>query len=255
MYQATAAAFIPLPSMEITLAPKTKRSAFFWKIDRTFQFKRLPESRPAGARQNALASVRNRSYDSARSLEVAMKHHQRCVLAVAVLQAFCFLGHAQVDKIEIPAGTPEDQALTAITNEQDEQKRLVMYQDFVQKFAANPAAVAYGDWQISQAFQAAGDLQKAMGYGDKALAGSPHNLDIIVSQANIAQQMKNSAKVMQYAVLGGVVFNSIAKQPKPEGVTDQEFATHIDEEKKASQSYYEFLEAASYNSIAEQTSA
>ena len=29
MYQATAAAFMPLPSMEITLAPKTKRSAFF----------------------------------------------------------------------------------------------------------------------------------------------------------------------------------------------------------------------------------
>jgi tetratricopeptide (TPR) repeat protein len=184
-----------------------------------------------------------------------MKHHQRCVLAVAVLQAFCLLGHTQVDKIEIAAGTPEDQALTAITNEQDAQKRLAMYQDFVQKFAANPAAVAYGDWQISQAYQATGDLQKAMEYGEKAMAGSPHNLDIIVSQANIAQQMKDNAKAIQYAVKGGEVFNSIAKQPKPEGVTDQQFATHVDEEKKASQSSYEFLEAAAFNSIAEETNA
>ena len=61
-----------------------------------------------------------------------------------------------------------------------------MYQDFVQKFSANPAAVAYGNWQISQAYQATGDLQKALDYGDKALAGSPHNLDILVSLANVA---------------------------------------------------------------------
>jgi tetratricopeptide (TPR) repeat protein len=184
-----------------------------------------------------------------------MKHHQNCALAVAVLQAFCLYGHAQVDKIEIPAGTPEDQALTAITNEPDAQKRLAMYQDFVQKFSTNPAAVAYGDWQISQAYQGTGDLAKAMEFGEKALAGSPRNLDIIVSQANIAQQMKDSAKVMQYAAQGGEVFNSIAKQPKPEGASDAEFAARIDEEKKASQSSYEFLEAAAYNTIAGESNA
>jgi|HubBroStandDraft_6_1064221.scaffolds.fasta_scaffold193576_2 tetratricopeptide (TPR) repeat protein len=187
-------------------------------------------------------------------MEAAMKRVPG-VLALAFVQTFCVLGQAQVDKIEIPAGTPEDQALTAITNEQDAQKRLAMYQDFVQKFSANPAAVAYGDWQISQAYQAAGDLPKAMEFGEKALAGSPRNLDIIVSQANIAQQMKDSAKVMQYSAQGGVVCSSIAKQPKPEGVSDQEFASRIDEEKKANQSSCEFLEAAAYNSIAGETNA
>jgi len=184
-----------------------------------------------------------------------MKHVQWCILAVIVLQAFCLFGNAQVDKIVIPAGTPEDQALTAITNEQDAQKRLVMYQDFVQKFAANPAAVAYGDWQISQAYQASGELPKAMEFGEKALAGSPRNLDIIVSQANIAQQMKDNAKLMQYCVQGGEIFNSIAKQPKPEGVSDQEFATSIEEQKNAARSSYEFLEAAAFNSIAEENNA
>jgi tetratricopeptide (TPR) repeat protein len=184
-----------------------------------------------------------------------MKRDQRFLLAVAVLQAFCLLGHAQVDKIVIPAGTPEDQALSAISNEPDAPKKLAMYQDFVQKFSSNPAAVAYGDWQISQAYQSTGDLPKAMEFGEKALAGSPHNLDIIVSQANIAQQMKDTVKVMKYAVLGGEVFNSIAKQPKPEGVTDQEFASSIDEQKTAGRSSYEFLEAAAFNSIAEETNA
>lgn len=184
-----------------------------------------------------------------------MKHAQWCVWTIVVSQIFALAGQAQVDKIVIPAGTPEDQALTAITNEQDAAKRLAMYQDFVQNFSANPAAVAYGDWQISQAYQSAGDLPKAMEFGEKALAGSPHNLDIIVSQANLAQQMKDNAKVMQYAAQGGEVFNSIAKQPKPEGVSDQDFATRVDGEKEAVRSSREFLEAAAFNSITEENNA
>src|SRR5215471_17789701 len=107
---------------------------------------------------------------------------------------------AQLDKIVIPAGTLEDQALTASANLPDAQKKLAMYQDFVQKFSANSAAVAYGNWQIAQTYQTTGDLSKALEYGDKALAASPHNLDILVSQANVAQQMKDNAKLMGYAV-------------------------------------------------------
>ena len=84
-------------------------------------------------------------------------------------------------------------------------------EEFVQKFSANPAAVAYGNWQLSQAYQAAGDLQKALDYGDKALAASPHNLDILVSQASIAQQAKNNVKLMDYAAKGGEVCLSIAQ--------------------------------------------
>ena len=100
------------------------------------------------------------------------------VVSVLALSFFFSLSRAvaQVDHIVIAAGTDEDHALQAITNEQDPQKKLAMYEDFVQKFSANPAAVAYGNWQISQAYQGSGDVQKALDYGDKALAGSPHNL-------------------------------------------------------------------------------
>ena len=185
-----------------------------------------------------------------------MKHGRWPVVLTVVLPVvFSVLGCAQLDKIVIPAGTPEDQALSAISNEQDSQKKLAMYQDFLQKFSANPAAVAYGNWQISQSYQTAGDLQKALEYGDKALAGSPHNLDIRVSQTGIANQMKDNAKLMDYATRGGELYNSIAKQAKPEGMSDQEFAQRIDEEKSAATSSYEFLEAAAFNAIADETDA
>jgi tetratricopeptide (TPR) repeat protein len=160
---------------------------------------------------------------------------------------------AQVDHIVIAAGTPEDHDLQAITSEQDATKKLAMYADFVQKYASNPAAVAYGNWQISQAYQATGDFQKGLDYGDKALVGSPHNLDILVGQASMAQQSKNNAKLLDYAVKGGEVCASVGKQAKPEGVSDEEFARQAAEEKTAVQSSCEFLETSGFNAITSET--
>jgi tetratricopeptide (TPR) repeat protein len=174
---------------------------------------------------------------------------------VPVVLLFSLLLHAQLDRITIPAGTPEDQALNAISNEQDASKKLAMYQDFLQKFSANPAAVAYGNWQISQSYQTAGDLQKALDYGDKALAASPRSLDIMVSQAGIAQQMKANSRLMDYSARGGELYNSIARQAKPEGMSDQEFAQRIADEKSAAKSSGEFLEAAAFNAIAAEPEA
>jgi tetratricopeptide (TPR) repeat protein len=175
--------------------------------------------------------------------------------SLVVVLTFCFSflvprANAQADKIVIPAGTPEDHDLQVVTNEQDAAKKLAMYQDFVQKYSANPAAVAYGNWQISQAYQAAGDLSKALDYGDKALAGSPRNLDILVSQANIAQQAKDNTKLIDYSVAGGTVCNSIGKQSKPDGVSDDDFKKQVEEDKSAVKNNCDFLESAGFNVIA-----
>jgi tetratricopeptide (TPR) repeat protein len=174
----------------------------------------------------------------------------------AVVLSFSFLlspANGQVDHIVIAAGTDEDHALQAISNEQDAQKKLTMYEDFVQKFSSNPAAVAYGNWQISQAYQTSGDLPKALDYGDKALAGSPRNLDILVSQANIALQAKNNERAMDYVAKGGEVCQSVAKQTKPEGMTDEDFARKVSEDKSAIQSNCEFFETSGVNVISSET--
>lgn len=183
---------------------------------------------------------------------------RRCSGSILLTILFLFAvfipqASAQVDRIVIAAGTDEDHALQAISGEQDPQKKLALYEDFVQKFSANPAAAAYGNWQISQAYQATGDLQKALDYGDKALAGSPHNLDILVSQGSVAQQAKNNAKLMDYAAKGGEVCQSIAKQPKPEGMSDEDFAHKVADEKAAAQNSCDFLETSGFNAITSET--
>lgn len=182
---------------------------------------------------------------------------KRCIgplLAILLVIAFSISqAQAQLERIVIAAGTDEDHALQAITNEQDNSKKLAMYEDFVQKFSSNPQAVAYGNWQIAQAYQGSGDLPKSLEYGDKALAGSPHNLDILVSQASTAMQAKNNAKAMDYSAKGGEVCHSIAKQTKPEGMSDEDFARKVSDEKNASQNNCEFLETSGFNVITAET--
>jgi tetratricopeptide (TPR) repeat protein len=184
-----------------------------------------------------------------------MKHGRWPVLLVTFLFVVGPLSLAQIENIVIPAGTPEDQALQAITKEPDDQKKLAMYEDFLKQFSSNPAAVAYGNWQISQAYQGTGDLQKALDYGDKALASAPHSLDILVSQASIAQQLKNNSKLFDYAVRGGEVYNSIGKAAKPEGLSAEDFASQTQSQKEGAKTSYEFLEAAGFNVIVDETNA
>jgi tetratricopeptide (TPR) repeat protein len=172
--------------------------------------------------------------------------------AVLIVLLASLFASAQLDKINIAAGTPEDKDLQAISNEQDAQKKLSMLQDFVQKYAGNAAAVAYGNWQLAQSYQSSNDLSKALGYGDKALAAMPNELDILVSQTSIAQKMNSDNKVMEYATRGGKAYNSIGKQPKPDDMSDAAFASHNDEDRETTKGSYEFLETAAFNAIADE---
>lgn len=183
-----------------------------------------------------------------------MKRSIGSLLAVTSFLGFsiCRAG-AQVERIVIAAGTDEDHALQAITNEQDASKRITMYADFVQKFSSNPQAAAYGNWQLAQAYQASGDFQKSLDYGDKALAQSPRNLEILVSQEGVAMQAKNNGKAIDYSAKGGGVCHSIARQSKPEGMSDDDFARKVSEEKDANQSNCDFLETSGINVIAGET--
>jgi tetratricopeptide (TPR) repeat protein len=162
---------------------------------------------------------------------------------------------AQVDTIVIPAGTPEDNDLNTIANEHDAQKKVSMYQEFLQKYASNQAAVAYANWQLSQYYQSTGDLQKALECGDRAVAGSPHNLDILTSQVTIAQQLKDNAHLFSYSIQGGEAFNSIEKQPKPADMTDEQFASTVASQKDANKNAYDFFEGAAFNGIAGENDA
>jgi len=179
-----------------------------------------------------------------------MRVVHRLFLIAGLATLFSGCAWSQNTPIVIPAGTPEDKDLTTIGTENDGSKRIAAYQDFLSKYADNKPAVAYAEWQLSQQYLAAGDTAKAMDYGSKALAAYPSNLDIILSQASVAQAVKDNSKVVDLAVQGAGVYNSIAKQARPADISDADWTTKITNEKGSAQSAYDFLETSAFNAIA-----
>jgi tetratricopeptide (TPR) repeat protein len=162
---------------------------------------------------------------------------------------------AQVAHLLIPAGSPEDKALQAISAEGDVEKRIPMLQDFLKQFGGNPQAVIYGQWQLAQQYLDSGDTAKAMEYGQKAMAGQPNNLDILVFLAGAANRAKAYDVVVDCAVRGATAFNGIANEPRPEGVSPELFADHVKTVQGPLQGSYEFLEVAGLNAMLAETNA
>jgi tetratricopeptide (TPR) repeat protein len=178
----------------------------------------------------------------------------RCCALFLLLALHPFLS-AQVASILIPAGTPEDKAIQAITAEQDAQKRAALLQQMAKDFASNSNAAAYAYSQLAQLSLAAGDAAQALAYGDQALAAQPNNLDLLVAQVQVAQQLKQNGKVVDCAVQGGKAYLGIGKEPKPEGMSDEDFARHSEEARSSSKSAYDFLENSAYAAITAETDA
>jgi tetratricopeptide (TPR) repeat protein len=166
-------------------------------------------------------------------------------LCLSITLMLASLAAAQVSRIVIPAGTPEDLALQEISKEQDTAKRNEMFRDFADKYSANPAAVAYAYWQLSQSALAEGDPKSALELGDKALAAMPSAIEIMVSQVGVAQQLKDNDKIIGYAVRGANAYHGVGKPEKKDELSE----TRVVSEKAAFKEAYEFLEAAAFNAI------
>ena len=77
----------------------------------------------------------------------------------------------------------------------------------------------------------------------------PDDLDIVVSDTNVAMAMKDNAKTVDFAVKGAAVYHSILQQPKPADVSDAEWNNRITQQQLAAKPDYEFLENAAFNAI------
>jgi tetratricopeptide (TPR) repeat protein len=61
--------------------------------------------------------------------------------------------------------------------------------------------------------------------------------------------------LVDYAARGGQVCSSIAREPKPEGVSDEDFKKQVQEDQEAAKNGCTFLESAAFNAIASETDA
>ena len=162
---------------------------------------------------------------------------------------------AQVARITIPAGTPEDKAIQAITDESDPQKRLPMLQALLKDFASNPQAVAYGDWQLSQIYLDQGDTAQAVEFGKQAVALQPNNLELLMTLATAAGRAKANDVIVDCAVRGGTAYNGIAQTIPKEGKDAELIALETEQAKEPYRASYEFLEVSGLNALVAEQNA
>src|SRR5256885_2589351 len=173
------------------------------------------------------------------------------IVAGALAGVFCAaLAAGQVTTIIITAGSPQDLALQQISTESDASKRVELYRDLVQKFSSDPDAAAYGEWQIAQSLAAQNQFEESLAWGEKALTLQPHNLEILCMQAGNAQQLKQSAKVFEYATAGGAAYSGIGRDPKPANMSELQYETANAEERRVNQPSNEYVQAVAYDGIA-----
>jgi tetratricopeptide (TPR) repeat protein len=178
---------------------------------------------------------------------------KRWTLIVVLVLSLSLIGLGQASRIVIAAGTPEDKALQTISAETDPQKRLELLEQFNKEFAANPSAVAYGHWQMLQAYQGLSQFDKALAAGEKAIELAPGNLEILGSLCGVAENVKEYGKMVDYASRGGKAFNGITTQAKPAEMSAEDWAGRIEQDRTAYRPSYEYLEAAAVNAISNET--
>lgn len=93
---------------------------------------------------------------------------------------------AQIGKaIAIPAGSEEDQAITAINNAPDGADKIALIDKFMTSYGKGDFELL-GDQLYVQTYLAMKDYAKVFEYGDKALALDPDGLSVAVNMARAA---------------------------------------------------------------------
>src|SRR5207248_9983239 len=87
---------------------------------------------------SALACPRKRRYDSPTKRRRCLMNRNYFPRLLIIFACLVLSAFAQMEKIVIPAGTPEDQGLQDISKEEAAPKKASMYHEFVQKFSSNP---------------------------------------------------------------------------------------------------------------------
>ena len=110
-----------------------------------------------------------------------------CLLGLVLLMLPA-TAQEQKQRFTINVGTPEGQMLQAIGQEADDQKKLALAQDFLDKYPKHEGA----GWVTSQLvaiYVTQKDYDKGLEAGDKAFANDPNDLDVAYNTLKAAPRI------------------------------------------------------------------
>lgn len=121
---------------------------------------------------------------------------------------------AQHHKLTIDTATPEGQLLQQIGQEQDDSKKLALLEKFAATYPKHDSAA----WVYQQAqplLTKAGQYDKALDFGEKALALDPEYVECAQNALKAAEAKKDPDLIRQWATRTSAVARKFVQSPKP----------------------------------------
>ena len=143
---------------------------------------------------------------------------RRACFSLAIALVFAAAAHAQIGKsIAVPAGSPEDKALSEIYAATDPAQKIALLDKFMADYGKGEMALLACQLYVG-AYQAQKDYAKVFEYGDKVLALDPDNFSTVGLLVRAAQEKGDTAKLFDYGERAAAILKRYKDAPPPEGV-------------------------------------
>lgn len=171
---------------------------------------------------------------------------RRLGLGVLLVALSTTAASAQIGKtVVVPAGTPEDTAVSAIYAEQDPAKKIGLLDKFAADHPSGDFALLADQLYIG-AYIAQKDYDKAFGFGEKALAIDPDNFTTGVNLVRAAEESGDQEKLFHYGEIVGAILARYKATPPPSGTSQTEWDAKKKETIDSAQQDIQYVESALY---------
>jgi tetratricopeptide (TPR) repeat protein len=173
------------------------------------------------------------------------------VFAILLVLAFVLAlprpARAQITQhVGVPAGSPEDKALTEITAATDPAQKLALIDKFATDYGKGDmerlADELYVDYYVTQK-----DNTKVYEYGEKALALDPDDFDVAVTLVRTANDAGDTDRMFGYAEKAGAIVQRYEQKPAPVGTDAGAWGVMRKQSIAADQDSINYVEYAFYS--------
>jgi tetratricopeptide (TPR) repeat protein len=168
-------------------------------------------------------------------------------LSITLVIALALPAAGQIGKkVAVPAGTPEDTAVSAIYAEQDPAKKIALLDQFAAQHPTGDMALLADQLYVTT-YTTEKNYDKAFEYGEKALAIDPDNFDTAVNLVRTAQEAGDNTKLFHYGEVVGGILSRYKASPVPAGTSAADWAEKKKESLEEAQQEIQYVQSAFLN--------
>jgi tetratricopeptide (TPR) repeat protein len=168
--------------------------------------------------------------------------------APLLLALFAATAQAQIGKtVIVPAGSPEDKAINAITGATDPAQKITLLDQFMKDYGSKPDLALLAETLYTSSYLQQDNYDKAIESGEKVMAADPDNFAAAVNLVRAAAGKQDAAKAFDFSDQAAAILARYKAAPPPAGSSAQTWAGQQVDTIKSAQSDIESMQYALFS--------